>query len=345
MRRIEHSYTAIILLTIFILSPYRILMAAGLPDGETDQSRVLSNSGHPVTEDVEMEADRPNSVFDKKNDGDFNLKSYRMNETLRLSGEKLDSPSVSISDMSKLRKGSAPSSNRYRGKKKIALSVLASALLPGLGELYLYADQGDRSDWSTLARVPSFMGMDAFLWYKYKINHDEGIDTKKEYEAFCDEHWSEERFLLQHPYCENVGGCDDWQEYNENAGDDWPQYYFLYIPKSLDREEYYENCGKYDAFVFGWDDWDPEGWDYSYETFEPWTPNRTIYWDLREESDKFVVRADQYLMMLMLNRVVSMIDVLWLAHQMNNDTVDDGGWSLDIMPDAVNPAVGISYRF
>ncbi len=323
MRRIDRTGTIIVM--IFILSISGTVTAEAGP------------------QDAEKDPGRRHSVFETEDETELDLRSLRVDETLKLSGDKLDSPSVSVGDMNRLRKGYYQAPGSVYGKKKIALSVMASALLPGLGEFCLYIGQGNRSDWSTLSRVPLFIGMDAFLWYKHKINYDEGKERKEDYEEFCDAHWSEERFLLQHPFCENIGGCDDWQTYNEEASGDL--YYFIYTPKELDREEFYENCGKYDAFVFGWDDWDPEGWDYTYENFDPWTPHRTIYWELREESDKFIVRADQYMMMLILNRVVSMVDVLWIAHQMNNDSSDDGGWSLDIMPDNVRPAVGISYRF
>ncbi|MBN2071449.1 MAG: hypothetical protein JW814_08330 [Candidatus Krumholzibacteriota bacterium] len=308
--------------------------------GAADDKESISLSR---TIDPGSEAGKANSVFARE-EGDYDLKSYKVSETLKLSGDRIGSPSVSARDMRLMRSGSYPSTVRQGGKKKMAISVLASALLPGLGELYLYVDRGDWSDWSTLARVPAFIGIDAYLWYGYKDNYDKGKDSKKEYEEFCDTHWSEARFLLQHPYCEGIGGCSDWHVYNDNA-DEMADFYFIYIPKNLDREEYYENCGKYDAFAFGWDDWDGDSWDGTYENFQPWTPNRLAYWDMRAVSDEFLVSADRHLMMLIVNRVVSMIDALWLAHRMNNDSLDDGGWSIDLSPDAVTPTVGISYRF
>lgn len=267
--------------------------------------------------------------------GQFDPGRFRMRETLKLSGPRLESPSVSYSELLRAR-GAAQFEvfpARGGGTKSIALAVLASAILPGAGELYVWS--GTRR-LSHLLRAPVLMALDAYLWYGYRDNYTRGKDIKSRYEAFCDAHWSEERFLLQHPFCQGIGGCDDWQQYNRDARDDY--YFFIYIPKELDREEYYENAGKYDAFAFGWDDWDG-GYD------DLWTPNRTKYWQMRFDSDHYLLRGDQYVMLLIVNRVVSMLDAGWLAYRASHGAYDDVGWSLDLRPGLVAPTVGVSYRF
>jgi hypothetical protein len=279
--------------------------------------------------------ERSESVFDG-GDGRFDLESYRMSETLKFSGRKLPSPMVSYAELVGGQGGRQ--SQVYSGgnsKKKIALAVLASAVLPGMGEFYVWTDTRKLSH---LLRAPIFVAIDAYFWYGYRDNFNKGKDVKAQYEAFCDAHWSEERFLLQHPFCDGIGGCDSWQYYNEYGKDNY--YYFVYIPKDLDREEYYENCGKYDAFAFGWDDWDGD-----YYNFKPWTPNRTVYWEMRSESDDYLLRSDQFIMLLIINRVVSMIDAGWLAYRANRGITDEEGWSLDLRPGIVAPKIGLSYRF
>jgi hypothetical protein len=288
--------------------------------------------------DIDGGRDDSPSIF--KEDRGFDLESYRSRETLSMDGKRLDSPLVSRSEVL-APAGVSRSAMRPGGKKKMAISVLASALLPGLGELYLYIDSGEKA---ALYRAPVFMALDAYLWYGYKDNYDKGKDFKADYEAYADAHWSEARFLQQHPVCIGLGGCDDWEMYNE-AGPQQKDFFFIYIPRELDREEYYENCGKYDAFAFGWDDWDDTGWDYTYETFQPWTPHRTEYWHIRDESDKYLVRADQHIMMAIINRVVSMLDSAWLAYTINTGSVDDGGLTLDFTPGQEMSTMGISYRF
>ena len=145
-----------------------------------------------------VDGDKSRDVFSSifKEDKGFDLERYRSRETLSLGGRKLDSPIVSRADVI-APAGVSRRPMRPGGKKKMAISVLASALLPGLGELYLYIDSGEKA---ALYRAPVFMALDAYLWYGYKDNYDRGKDFKREYEAYCDAHWSEERFLKQHRY-------------------------------------------------------------------------------------------------------------------------------------------------
>ena len=253
----------------------------------------------------------------------------RPSDRLALSGRRLDGPPLTLADL----RGETPGGLAAGGgRKRIVTAVAASALLPGLGELYLYAGSRDKS---TLARVPLFFALEGYLWYSYHDNHSKGKDLKREYEAFADAHWSLERFLETHPYCAGIGGCDNWQQYNENAQSSLP--YFLFTPKEADREEYYENCGKYNAFVFGWDDWAGQS-DY-------WTPNRHAYVDLRSESDKYLVRGDQRLMGLIVSRVVSMVDAGWIAYRTSRGYSEDKGWSLHLRMYDEAPTLTISRRF
>lgn len=266
---------------------------------------------------------------------------YGMKETLRLSGTRIESPGLSWGARVASRAAEygwptpPPPPEARQAGGNIAIAVLASAVLPGMGELYVWS--GTRR-LSHLLRAPVFLALDAYFWYSYDYNHDRGKEIKAAYERFCDAHWSEERFLQQHPYCDGIGGCDSWQQYNEEARGDY--YYFVYIPRHLDHEEYYENCGKYDAFAFGWDDWNGD-----YDDFEPWTPNRTKYWSMRSESDDYLVKGDQFIMLLIVNRVASMIDAGWLAYKAGRGDYDGGGWSLDIEPGTMSSSLGISYRF
>ena len=267
----------------------------------------------------------------------FDLESYRMNETLRFTGRKLETPIVTQEELEAQRSGfqEAGSSVSARPKRNIAAAMIASAVLPGIGELYVATGTKKVSHY---IRVPVFLALDVYFWYSYRDNYDKGKEVKAEYEIFGDEHWSEERFLLQHPYCDGIGGCDSWEQYNEEAKGDY--YYFVYIPRHLDHEEYYENMGKYDAFAFGWDDWNGD-----YNDFKGWTPNRTTYWAMRTESDDYLLRADRYVMALIINRVVSMLDAGWLAYRYNRGDYDDGGWTLDLRPGMESSSIGLSYRF
>jgi len=266
----------------------------------------------------------------------FDLESWRQKETLRMSGTQLALPKVSPEELASQRSGSGAAAQAVssRPSRNIAVAMISSAVLPGAGQLYMATATHKVSHW---ARVPVFLGLDIWFWYAYRDNYDKGKDVKAEYERFADAHWTEERFLLQHPYCDGIGGCDSWQQYNEEAEG---RYYFVYIPRELDHEEYYENLGKYDAFCFGWDDWNGD-----HNDVEAWTPNRTEYWDMRSESDDYLLTADRYVMALIVNRVVSMLDAGWLAYRYNRGAYDDGRWTIDFRPGYERSQVGLRYRF
>ncbi|MFO7914381.1 MAG: hypothetical protein R6U43_01660 [Candidatus Krumholzibacteriales bacterium] len=276
------------------------------------------------------------SIFDQNRD--FRIASGGSSEeALRLNGERILSPGMVAPD-----RDSGPYTAAGRRKRNMAISIIGSALLPGLGEMYMYSRTGEKS---ILGRALGFIAFEAYLWYGYLHNHDRGKDFKRQYEEYGDAHWSQERFLQNHPICYTTfqGGCDSWQQYNEIGSDDHSSeyFYFFYTAKEVDREEYYENMGKYDAFLYGWDDWNGE---YLHEGGEPnyWTPHRTYYWDLRGESNKYLLRADYHVMGMIAARVVSMVQAGWIAHNRGSAPEE---WSLEIDKSPLDYRCSINYRF
>jgi len=274
------------------------------------------------------------SVFNQE-DGVFDLKALNEAETLKLTGERLANTAVSVGEMM-LKNPSSEGSLSTGSKKRIAVSMISSALLPGLGELYLYFNSG-AEDISILTRAIGFLAMEGYLWYGYDSNHDKGKDFKQQYENYGDAHWSESRFLEGHPYCYGVSGCTSWEEYNESAIHD--SHYFYYTAKEVDREEYYENMGKYDAFLYGWDDWEGD-----YDDLEFWTPNRTHFVSLRDESNKYLLRADRDIMGLIALRIVSVIHAGWLASRVEKRDSNEG-WSFKLENSVVRSRFSLNYRF
>jgi len=303
----------------FVVSCMLALLLAGLAP--------QAHAAPPAHADASKESNGPS----------LDLERWRINETLKFNGTRLETPIVTREELEAQRAGyqETGSSAAVRPGRNVAAAMIASAVLPGMGELYVATGSKKVSHY---LRVPVFIALDIFFWYSYRDNYDKGKEVKAEYEMFGDEHWSEERFLLLHPYCDGIGGCDSWEQYNEEAKGNY--YYFVYIPRHLDHEEYYENMGKYDAFSFGWDDWDGD-----YDNFEPWTPNRTTYWAMRLESDDYLLKADRYVMALIINRIVSMLDAGWLAYRYNKGEYDDDGWTLDLRPGMESSSIGLSYRF
>ncbi|MGD1048936.1 MAG: hypothetical protein ABR899_09355 [Candidatus Krumholzibacteriaceae bacterium] len=260
----------------------------------------------------------------------------RLGERLAYHGTRLEMPTVSFSAGTAVSAGPAGSAS-WSGKKT-ALAIVASGILPGMGELLCYT--ASRDNW-TLARVPAFVGLDAYMWYGYFHNHRIGKDYKHDYELYAGAHWSLGRFLANHPCCAAIGGCDSWQYYNEHCQGQYN--FFIYTPIESSTEEYYENIGKYNTFAFGWDDAKPylgDAVNYQY-----WTPHRQYYWSLRRDSDRYLLRGDNYLMGLLVSRVVSMLDTGWLAYRISKGNDPDKGWSLRFKTYDEAPSLEITRRF
>ena len=70
------------------------------------------------------------------------------------------------------------------------------------------------------------------------------------------------------------------------------------------------------------------------------------YWNMRGESNDYLQRADRHLMLLIVNRVVSMVDAGLLAYRMGGgQSAEQQGWSIELVPGFEAPMVNLSYRF
>ena len=121
------------------------------------------------------------------------------------------------------------------GSKSSKLAFLMSLAVPGLGELYSGAT----------VRAVGFMAVETFTWVSYARWRSKGNDLKADFRQFADQHWIEARYRA-------------WQTYNNGRG---PAKYIAtetLSTKGEDTQQYYELIGKYDQFVYGWDDaWNP----------------------------------------------------------------------------------------
>jgi hypothetical protein len=270
------------------------------------------------------------------------FRELRLDERLAYRGTRLEMPIVSL--LSGPTASAGPGGGASWSGRKTALAMIASAILPGMGELYCYT--ASRDSW-TLARVPAFVALDGFMWYEYFHNHKVGKDYKHDYELYARAHWDLDRFLANHPCCASLGsgGCGTWQFYNEHCQGQYN--FFVYTPIESSTEEYYENIGKYNAFAFGWDD--AAAWDFNNPTeakdYQYWTPHRQYYWSLRKDSDHYLGRADNFLMGLLVSRVVSVLDTGWLAYRISKGDDPNKGWSLRFKTYDEAPSLVITRRF
>lgn len=197
----------------------------------------------------------------------------------------MDNESDSIGQTEKIFK-----TEHQSGLKKPGLGILMSAAIPGTGEMYA-------GSW---IKGGIMLGIEAALWMGYVKYWDEGNDLTEEYEAYANEHWSEERW--------------DRQEGTHTLPD-------------TKTQQYYEMIGKYHQFKTGWDDYDPDGPDM--------TTNRTLYMDMRENSNIAFRKAFYFSMVSLANHVFSALDAAWTIRNVNRKFETgirmglnrfDGGW-------------------
>ena len=194
--------------------------------------------------------------------------------------------------------------------------MLASAVLPGAGEALLGYKRGYL-----------MMALDIFAWTRFFHYANEGDDLSDAYYAFADAHYSDELLVRGYQpgdlderngegaiYFPDVGTIADISELHQLP---------LYVTKEEDRREYYENLGKWDQFIFGWDDYvrasvaHPE---YGYEPTrtisdlrQPWVSvNRETYRDMRIAANDAYKKRDRWLYVNIGLRVFSVLQTAWL---------------------------------
>lgn len=209
-------------------------------------------------------------------------------------------------------------------KKKSYLPVLYSLIVPGTGEIALgYPYRG-----------VALVAMEALAWSGYYYYNQKGLDDREAYERFADQHWDFGRWIQQHPatyemvtfagYTAPVS-FDEFDAYGRTLWSQtipapwWPGYH-TWHPKSTEKQNYYENIGKYDWFISGWDDWDPDP-NLSPRPMD--TDLRTQYRGMRIESNDNLDTAEKFIFLSIGARVYSLIETYFLVRSYN-DSVETG---------------------
>lgn len=195
--------------------------------------------------------------------------------------------------------------------------LLYSTLIPGLGELTMGYEK----------RGIALMAAEVVAWTGYYKNHNDGMQERTDYEHYADVHWAESRWIQNFPnLCNNPQTVQDIEECGQASSGSgaWPGY-IPYIPKSVDKQHYYENLGKYDWYISGWDDWDPNANPYAHQT-----DNRTTYRAMRHDSNTSLDHADAFLWVSVAARAFSIAETAIIIHGKRNETAGGGGGGVPI---------------
>lgn len=225
------------------------------------------------------------------------------------------------------------SSSVYLSRNYPAKPMLYSLVLPGLGQY----NNGD-----PLWKSAIFAGVEVASIVSWIQWNKQAEDIRKEYELFGDTHWSLKSWVENtlNPLGDLIQ-YDDFkldgthnldlhltgslaETFGEFISSDslvsYPHWIYSDEISILQDQHFYENIGKYDQFVGGWDDF--SDWYAEEKTVEDtieiilMTPNKNDYNKDRARSNDLLTMANYAVTAIMFNHVISGIEAV-LTNQRN----------------------------
>ena len=218
--------------------------------------------------------------------------------------------------------------------KSTRKAFFLSLLMPGLGEWYV----GSR------VRPSLFLSAEAIAWYTYLTNTSKGNDLETQYEGFADKYWHYNdttastgaplyynywNYLKSEFDLPDDVNPTDYERISNIIKDAGGGAHSLPSSKT---QQYYEMIGKYDFFVYGWEDIisnnpslvDQNGnptYKYDEDTANINSPFRKKYMAIRGDSNVKLKNAQRGIYIMMINRVLSAIDAGRMAYR-HNQSID-----------------------
>ncbi|UCH85349.1 MAG: hypothetical protein JSW50_06580, partial [Candidatus Latescibacterota bacterium] len=180
---------------------------------------------------------------------------------------------------------------------------------PGTGEIYM----------GYYGRGAVLVGLEVLAWTGYAVYRDQGLESREEYERFADEHWSYDKWIFDHRAVRDVS--EDQRTFDKlyeigETWTDWPGFHSWHS-KEEEKQNYYENIGKYDWFISGWEDWQ---WD---DVANPDNPPRDTelrdqYRAMRKESNDQLDTSQKFIYLSLGVRVFSLVETVLLVRKQNS---------------------------
>lgn len=261
--------------------------------------------------------------------GDFALEAYSWNRATAPAGYVENRQNTLPSQVT-------PGLYEFKGKS-VAKAFAYSLLLPGAGQFY----NGSK------VKGFAFLGVEVLGWAAYLMYHSSGTDKKGEYEAFARAHWYEQPYWDSLKIYRNV---DKWKD-----GEEFAHHLPFRINENGDtvgdlNHEYYENIGKYDQFVWGWDDlqqFEPINTTNPEVSFQ--SKGRLDYEGMREDANAQYDHARAAAIVVIANHVVSAVEAALAAKRYNNKAQHAAKIEFNVnlvnVEDTPTPWVRVAYRF
>jgi hypothetical protein len=200
--------------------------------------------------------------------------------------------------------------------KSVAKAVLFSAVLPGSGQFYN----------GSILKSIAFLMIEAGAIYGHIHFQNRGNDLENRFEADADRLWDEDAYW---DWISIISGIDRANMDGLRAYEHDNFSHFLPEQKS---QQYYENIGKYDQFVVGWQDFREQTLNgnlanlryedylrgsYNDQDLTTISPYRNAYVNLRADANRNFKRATTMITAVIFNHVVSALDAGWSAKRHN----------------------------
>ncbi len=214
-------------------------------------------------------------------------------------------------------------------RKSTTRAFIYSLLLPGAGQLYN----------GSALKALAFFGVEALSWAGHLSWDSNGDDKTILFENFANTHWSQDSY-------------EDYLELNWDTRDDDDISSFTHHLPDTKTQQYYEMIGKYNQFVFGWDDVDPplssSPGSEAYHT--AYSARRFIYEDMKADAEKEYDRGRAMLYVIMINHVISGFEAA-LAARSHNRQLDKLAGGVSFKAEMVTidnerlPMLTMTYKF